>query len=109
VIEKRPYTVRAGDYEFQGYKQIMQRRADGELINSPQILVRLGPSSFVMMQGKGDEVDEPALKELLSSIAKDCPNAKKVGDKVEDKETRRQGDKEKKEKEKKGEGEKEKD
>jgi hypothetical protein len=108
VIEKHRYTVRAGDYEFEGFKQTMERRAGGERIKSPQILVQLGPSSFVIMQGTDDGVDEAALREFLSSIAKDCPMAKKVGDKKENKELEKQPDKNKKDNQQKGDGEKEK-
>ncbi len=79
VIERRPHRLRAGDYEFEGFLQTVQQRRDQQRIRSQQILVPLSPTSMAIMQSTGEKVDEAALVEFLTSIAKDCPTAKKVG------------------------------
>jgi hypothetical protein len=78
VVVKRPYTVKAGEYEFKASYQKMKGRNNEE---HPQIVVPLGGGAVVVMQGTGEEVDEAALKEFLLSIAKDVPAAKKAGEK----------------------------
>jgi hypothetical protein len=78
VIEKRPYPIRTGDYEFEGYLQKIQRSGDGQGRRTfLQLLVPLGNSTMLVMQSNNDTIDEPALKQFLLSIAKDCPNARK--------------------------------
>lgn len=76
VIEKQPVKIRAGNYEFTGFKQkVQRRRADEERRTYSQILLPLGNNTMLMMQSDKDQVDEVALKQFLLSIAKDCPNA----------------------------------
>jgi len=76
VIEKREYKVRAGQYQFDGFLQKVQRRKEGqERRIYSQILVPLGNSTMLVMQSDKDKVDEAALQQFLQSIAKDCPTA----------------------------------
>lgn len=78
VIEKKPVTIRVGDYEFAGYQQKVQRRRGGEQKRTyQQILLPLGNATMLMMQSDKNQVDEAALKQFLLSIAKECPNAVK--------------------------------
>jgi hypothetical protein len=77
IIEKRPYTVKAGEYEFKASWQKMKGR---DKQDHPQILVPLGGGAVIILQGTGEDIDEAALKEFLLSIAKDVPAAKKTGD-----------------------------
>lgn len=81
IIEKRPYPVRVGEYEFDGYRQKVQRRRGGEQHVYTQVIVPLGNSTMVVMQSDDDKVDEAALKQFLKSIVKDCPTARKVEEK----------------------------
>ena len=79
VIEKKEYKVRAGEYQFDGFLQKVQRRRDGqERRTYTQVLVPLGNSTMLVMQSDKDKVDETALRQFLQSIAKDCPTATKV-------------------------------
>lgn len=79
VIEKKEYKVRAGEYEFDGFLQKVQRRREGqERRTYSQLLVQLGNASMLLMQSDKDKVDEAALKQFLLSIAKDCPAARKL-------------------------------
>jgi hypothetical protein len=79
VIEKKPISIRAGEYVFEGFKQKVQRHREGEERRTyQQILLPLGNATMLMMQSDKDQVDENALKQFLFSIAKDCPNATKV-------------------------------
>lgn len=79
VIEKKPYPVRVGNFEFDGSLQKVQRREEGQDRKMfLQLLVPLGNSTLLVMQSDGDKIDEPALQHFLLSIAKDCPSAKKL-------------------------------
>lgn len=79
VIEKKPITIRAGEYEFTGFRQKVQRRRDGEEKRTyTQIILPLSNATMLMMQSDKDNVDETALKQFLLSIAKDCPNASRI-------------------------------
>ncbi|MFT3879093.1 MAG: hypothetical protein QM703_05455 [Gemmatales bacterium] len=76
VIEKKPIKIRAGQYEFSGFRQKVQRHREGEERRTySQILLPLGNNTLLMMQSDKEQVDEAGLKQFLLSIAKDCPNA----------------------------------
>lgn len=80
VVEKMPYTLRSGEYEFDAFKQKVQKRRGEDRLVFNQILVPLGNSTVVVMQSnQNDKVDEEALKTFLKSVAKDCPAARKPG------------------------------
>jgi hypothetical protein len=81
VVEKKPYPIKTGEYEFEGSMQKVQKRRNGELQKFTQLVVPLGNSTLLIMQGDNDKVDEEALKKFLLSIAKDCPTAKKAEEK----------------------------
>ncbi|HQR06058.1 MAG TPA: hypothetical protein PLN21_04505 [Gemmatales bacterium] len=79
VIEKKPVKIQAGEYEFAGFRQKVQRRREGEEKRTYyQILLPLGNATMLMMQSDKDQVDEVALKQFLLTIAKDCPNASMI-------------------------------
>lgn len=79
VIEKKPYPVRVGNYEFEGYLQKVLRHGDDENRKVyAQLLIHLGNSTMLVMQGDQDKIDETALRQFLATIAKDCPNAKRL-------------------------------
>jgi len=76
VVEKKPVSIRAGEYEFAGFQQKVQRRREGEERRTyTQIILHLSDATMLMMQSDKDHADETALKQFLLSIAKDCPNA----------------------------------
>ncbi|MBL8821134.1 MAG: hypothetical protein JNJ77_01005 [Planctomycetia bacterium] len=84
VIEKQPYTVKAGEYEFEGSKQKVQNRRGEERQTVNQIIVPLGNSTMVVMQSN-EQVDEESLQAFLKSVAKESPSARKTGEKKEEK------------------------
>lgn len=79
VIEKKPYTLRVDNYEFAGAFQKIMRDVDGQgQITLSQVLLPLGDSTMLVMQSDQDKIDEAALRRFLSSIASDCPAARRL-------------------------------
>ncbi len=78
LLEKRQRTFKAGEYEFDGWIQKVQRRgADGQASVHHQLLVPLGNNTVLILQSDREAPEEAALLQFLESIAKDCPAARK--------------------------------
>lgn len=79
LIEKNPVTLKAGEYEFRGWRQkVIRDSGNEEKKLFYQVVVPLGKNTAVVLQNDQEKVDQPALEEFLRSIAKDCPLAQKV-------------------------------
>jgi hypothetical protein len=79
LIEKKPLTLKAGEYEFSAsMHKVLRDTGNNEKKVFYQIIVPLGNDSVVMIQNDQEKLDQAGLEEFLKSIAPDCPVARKV-------------------------------
>lgn len=79
LIEKNQVILKAGEYEFSGWRQkVIRDSGNEEKKLFYQVVVPLGKNTAVVLQNDQEKVDQAALEQFLRSIAKDCPLARKV-------------------------------